>query len=268
MKRFLLCLVAVGIWTVGAALADDENVRAAQARLKESGFYFGEVNGVYNSETSAALTRYQIRNGLQISGWLDATTAKALGVGASTPESPRAPEAETWQRLRRPDQQFLADLNARKKVPAPPAGANHAILPAAQVPESDADGPLRFTLSRERLRDYVAAFVLAGLDPAVDAELGFFGDRVSYFDQGIVDREKLRSDLVRYNQRWPQRRFWLAGEVRVEPRPDSRLRVTYPMRFELRNGARHSKGEVLKTLIVEVTGEDLQIVGVNERRAR
>lgn len=266
MKRLVLCWVAFGICTVSAALADD-NVRAAQARLKEGGFYYGEVNGVSSSETSAALTRYQIRNGLQISGRLDPTTAKALGVGASTTETARAPEAETWQRLRRTDQQFLTDLSARKNATPLQPGASDAVPPASQVPESDADGPQRFTVSRERLRDYVAAFVLAGLDPSVDAELGFFGDRVSYFDQGIVDREKLRSDLVRYNQRWPQRQFWLAGEVRVEPRPDSRLRVTYPMRFELRNGARHSTGKVQKTLIVEVTGEDLQIVGVNERRA-
>jgi hypothetical protein len=125
-----------------------------------------------------------------------------------------------------------------------------------------------FTLSRERLRDYVGAFVLAGLNPRVDSELEFFGPRVNYFDQGVMNREQLRRDLITYNQKWPQRRFWLAGPVEVEPRPDSTLRVTYPMRFELRNGGKRSSGTVLKTLIVEVTGEDLQIVGVNERRQR
>ena len=121
-------------------------------------------------------------------------------------------------------------------------------------------------LSRERLRDYVAAFVLAGLDPGVDAELEFFADRVNYFNEGVVGREKIRRDLQRYNQRWPSRRFSLAGEVEVEPRPDSRLRVTFPLRYELRNSSKHSSGQVRKTLIVEVTGEDLQIVGVDEQR--
>ena len=79
-------------------------------------------------------------------------------------------------------------------------------------------------------------------------------------------REKIRRDLRAYNRRWPERRFWLAGEVEVEPQADSRLRVTFPLRFELRNGSKRASGKVLKTLIVEVTGEDLQIVSVNERK--
>ena len=84
----------------------------------------------------------------------------------------------------------------------------------------------------------------------------------------MIDREKIRRDLQSYNQRWPQRRFWLAGEVNVEPQPDSRLRVTFPLRYELRSASERSSGKVLKTLLVEVTGEDLQIVGVNERKIR
>ena len=123
-------------------------------------------------------------------------------------------------------------------------------------------------LSRERLRDWVAAFVLAGLDPHVGAELEFFGDRVNYFDSGIVDRERIRADLRRYDEKWPQRSFRLAGQVDVQPQPDSRIRVTFPLRFELRNGSRHSSGTVKKVLLLEVTGDDLRIVAVNEARAR
>jgi peptidoglycan hydrolase-like protein with peptidoglycan-binding domain len=274
MKRFLLIVFAVSTCGVGALLAD-ENVRAAQARLKERGFYFGELTGNYDSETAAAVTRFQIRNGLQISGQLDGATAKSLGVGAvAAAAAPPAAESGTWQRLRRTDERFLRNLNERE--PEARAAARARTTPAPRQPQPAPAAPQlepaepgqTFTLSRERLRDYVAAFILAGLHPRVDSELEFFGPRVSYFDQGVIGREQLRRDLISYNQRWPERRFWLAGEVQVEPRADSRLRVTYPMRFELRNGSKRSSGTVLKTLIVEVTGEDLQIVGVNERRLR
>jgi len=35
----------------------------------------------------------------------------------------------------------------------------------------------------------------------------------------------------------------------------------------LRNGAKHSSGEIEKTLVLEPAGDDLEIVAVNERKA-
>lgn len=242
-----------------AAVLADESVRAVQARLKAEGFYFGQVNGEYTSETAAAVSRYQIRNGLPISGQVDADTAKALGVAVTNaPANSTAPD--TWRRLRKTDRQFLQKLNRAEPNRAPAKAED-----AKPLQPVDADGST-FVLSRERLRDYVAGFVLAGLDPQVDSELGFFADRVAYFGDGLMPREKIRGDLQRYDRKWPQRRFWLAGEVNVEPQPDSRIRVTFPLRFELHNGSKHSSGKVMKTLLLEVVGDDLQIVGVNERK--
>jgi hypothetical protein len=122
-------------------------------------------------------------------------------------------------------------------------------------------------LKRERLRDYVAAFVLAGLDEHVGAELEFFAERVRYYDSGEIDREKIRADLARYAARWPERHFWLAGDIDVKMQPDSRFRVTFPLRYELANGTKHLRGTVRKTLLLEVRGDDLQIVAVNETQA-
>jgi peptidoglycan hydrolase-like protein with peptidoglycan-binding domain len=272
MKAFLLSVLVVLVATVGVVRADD-NVRAVQTRLKTDGFYFGAVNGNYDSETAAAVSRYQIRNGLPISGQLDAETAKSLGVaiGATAPKSAAA--TETWQRLRRTDRQFLQKMDTGAVAPpAPPkAASRQASAPApprdaAPLQPINGDGS-KLVLSRERLRDYVAAFVLAGLDPRIGSELDFFADQVNYYGDGLKDREKIRADLQRYANQWPQRRFWLAGQVDVRPQPDSRIRVTFPLRFDLRNGAKHSSGTVRKTLLLEVRGEDLAIVSVNERKA-
>ena len=273
MKRFLLSCLAVYLCGLTSIFADD-SVRAVQTKLKSEGFYFGEVSGTYDSDTASAVSRYQIRHGLPISGQIDPETAKALGVGPVATAS--RPDSASWQRLRKSDRRFLSRLNARqRKQPANTSRTQTtttttertASRPPASV-QADPDDPTKLILSRERLRDYVAAFVLAGLDPRVGAELEFFADRVNYYGDGVVDRQKIRRDLQRYNQQWPQRRFWLAGDLDVEPQPDSRLRVTFPLRYELSNGKKRSSGKIHKTLMLEITGEDLQIVGVNERKAR
>lgn len=285
MNRILLCC-AIFVFTLGTAGAN-EAVRAAQGRLKDGGFYFGEVNGVYDSETSSAVSRYQIRNGLPISGSLDPETAKSLGVAASTPaaDAPAPADSASWQRLRKADQRFLSRRNSGQarppatQVPQVRSTSKQKASPGvttapASEPATATSLPAETTqgttlvLSQERLRDYVGAFVLAGLDPRVGAELEFFADRVNYYDQGVVSRDKIRKDLKSYNQRWPQRRFWLAGEVKITPQPDSSLRVTFPLRYQLSNARERSSGKVQKTLNVEVTGEDLQIVGVSERKIR
>jgi peptidoglycan hydrolase-like protein with peptidoglycan-binding domain len=268
MKRLLLSLLAFTLCGI-ASVSADENVRAAQARLKEGGFYFNEPTGTYDSETAAAVSRYQIRNGLQITGQLDAATSKALGIAAAA-AAPPAPSSDpdSWRRLRKTDQRFLSGINTRAKQPSAPRARAQATPPTAVPPpvqptESEYQ---TFTLSRERLRDYVGAFVLAGLDPQVGAELEFFADRVNYYGNGMVDRERIRRDLRSYNEKWPRRRFWLAGEVQVQPQPDSRIRVTFPLRYELQNGGKRSSGKIRKTLLLEVTSDDLQIVSVNERK--
>ena len=273
----------MGLALVVSAYSADENVRAAQTRLKETGFYFGEVNGTFDNDTSAAISRYQIRNGLQITGQLDAETAKSLGVKpVATAAATSATDSGSWQRLRKTDQRFLErrqgtpDRNTRRATgtpaaPAAPDDANaHAAAGSAPANGASAgsDYGSLLVLSRERLRDYVGAFVLAGIDPRVGAELEFFADRVDYYDQGTIDRERIRADLQRYNQRWPQRRFWLAGQVDVKPQADSRVRVNFPLRYELRRGAERSSGKVRKTLLLEVVGDDLQIVSVNEQKMR
>ena len=258
MKRFLLCFLFL---TLGAAssLRADDSIRALQSRLKAGGFYFGEVNGHYDSDTAAAVTRYQIRNGLQITGKLDAPTRHALGVAAAEPKVPTPKFGEdVWRYLRKSDQASIQRLMAEEaKTPKP---TKESPPSAATTSPAKAD--------RDRLHDYVAAFVLAGLDPQVGAETEFFADRVEYFGERNVSREKIRQDLQRYNERWPKRGFWLAGNLEVS-RSNERLKVTFPLRYELQNGPKRKAGKVLKTLVLkESGGDDLQIVAVSERKAR
>ena len=54
-----------------------------QQALKDEGFYYGEVNGDMNANLTAAIRRYQIRNGLQVSGELNDETLRSLGIKSS-----------------------------------------------------------------------------------------------------------------------------------------------------------------------------------------
>ncbi len=296
MNRVRLSVLAISCFVIASASAHD-NIRSVQTKLKEGGYYFGEVNGNYDSKFTAALTRYQIRNGLAITGNLDVETSKALGAKPAAAPSPSDPAltSETWRSLRKSDQRFLKKLDAQQNRagPATPSDVKVRSAPNNSPPDSAniheetrsttpsvTEGPaaarnptevenrLGWSISSEGFRDYIGAFVLAGLDPKVGAELEFFGDRVRYYNDGWVDRAKIRRDLQRYDARWPERHFWLAGDVRVEPRSKRQLRVTFPLRYELRNGSKHSSGKIQKSLVLEVAGENLQIVAVNESKAR
>ena len=300
--------IAVGVSLAGFVRADD-NVRGVQTKLSDEGFYFGQIDGAYSSDLSAALSRYQIREGLPITGQLDAETSKALGAKPAVGPSAAAAEqsSETWRGLRKRERR--TSTKARRSEPAatearetssptdnetPPTGTEtpqqttpveartsaETKQPASAPPatvraSSDSTEPASAPpatgsadeFSTDRLRDYVAAFVLAGLDKNVGAETEFFADRVEYYEQGVMDREKIRADLKRYDERWPERHFWVAGKINVEPQSENRVRVTFPLGFKLRNGNKQSSGKVHKTLVLEPAGDDLQIVAVNERKA-
>jgi peptidoglycan hydrolase-like protein with peptidoglycan-binding domain len=296
-RHFVLLAVAVSFALVEAVSADD-NVRDVQVKLRDGGFYSGEIDGAYSSQLDAALTRYQIRNGLPITGQLDVETSKALGakpaVTTTAPDSTQS--SETWRQLRKGERQTLAKTNtpetsspiadqskpevaSRQSSPAATAAAriqsetqpvgsplpeNGTAAQASAVTSNSSSAP---NISTDRLRDYVGAFVLAGLDPRVGAEAEFFADRIQYYDQGVMSREQIREDLKQYAARWPERRFWFAGDMTIDPQNGNRVRVTFPLRYELRNGAQHSSGKIDKTLVLELVGEDLQIVAVNERKA-
>ena len=287
--RFVLLALAIALAVAGSVSAN-ENVRAVQEKLRDGGFYSGEIDGAFSGDLAAALTRYQIRSGLPITGQLDEETSKALGAKPAVTNDAADVEQSSaaWRRLRKGERQTFAharetssarsDQSGRTiqgEQSTPAAAPERAARPAGPPSEesapvarqsADASKSSSIVESTERLRDYVAAFVLAGLDPHVGSEAEFFADRVQYYDNGTMGREKIREDLKRYDERWPERHFWLAGDIAVEPENGNRVRVTFPLRYELRNGVKHSSGKIDKAIVLQRTGDDLEIVAVNERK--
>jgi peptidoglycan hydrolase-like protein with peptidoglycan-binding domain len=77
-----------------ALLRADDAIANLQQALKDQGFYYGEVTGQKDADTTAAIRRFQIRNGLQVTGELNDETVRALGLNnASQPARTSTPAA-------------------------------------------------------------------------------------------------------------------------------------------------------------------------------
>ena len=89
MKRTVLQLVVV-LAFVGSVRAD-QAIQSVQQALTDQGFYYGNVTGEKSAETTAAIRRYQIRNGLQVNGEINSETLRSLNVNSNSASSPRIP---------------------------------------------------------------------------------------------------------------------------------------------------------------------------------
>lgn len=74
---FCVTLAAMALGWVGTLHAD-EALRKVQQSLRAQGFYYGPVNGTPGDETTQAVRRYQIRNGLSVTGQLDDATRRSI----------------------------------------------------------------------------------------------------------------------------------------------------------------------------------------------
>ena len=73
-----IALVFVGL------LRADQTLQSVQQALKNQGFYYGNVTGDKSVETTSAIRRYQIRNGLQVTGEIDSETLQSLNVSSTS----------------------------------------------------------------------------------------------------------------------------------------------------------------------------------------
>jgi len=100
----------------------DQLIQNVQQALKDEGFYYGEVTGEKDADTTAAIRRYQIRNGLQISGDLNEETLKALGVDSSGVHATAkgSPTVAPTQPPPPPDTSDLREQRSEKSGPTNP----------------------------------------------------------------------------------------------------------------------------------------------------
>jgi peptidoglycan hydrolase-like protein with peptidoglycan-binding domain len=204
---------------IGSVFADDQVARVQQ-QLKDQGFYYGEITGEKNADTTAAIRRFQIRSGLQITGELNDETGKALATAASTASTPNksiaaatpapAPRAslppantrEDSERYPEEDEQaprYAPQPSQDRQVPppvypgrpAPQTGGYFARTPYESAPpevQQDLIGRAQRTLAK---RDLYRGAVDGVLSPDLEFSLRAYQSRVGLQPTGRLDLETL-----------------------------------------------------------------------------
>jgi peptidoglycan hydrolase-like protein with peptidoglycan-binding domain len=130
MKIALACLT-LWIAMAGAALADSQIADVQQA-LKDQGFYYGQINGQKDADTTAAIRRFQIRNGLQITGDLNDETLRSIRAqqdsGSQSRAAAAAPTAAPRMSVPPDSSDLRADAAPQTRTVDPPPG--QAVPPA------------------------------------------------------------------------------------------------------------------------------------------
>jgi peptidoglycan hydrolase-like protein with peptidoglycan-binding domain len=80
--KSLLCFVAT--FCVAGFVHADQGIRSLQQTLKDQGLYYGAVTGEKSAETTAAIRRYQIRNGLHVTGEINDETTRFLNASSNS----------------------------------------------------------------------------------------------------------------------------------------------------------------------------------------
>jgi peptidoglycan hydrolase-like protein with peptidoglycan-binding domain len=249
MKTFSLLTLLMPCFFLSANA--DPQIAAVQQALKSHVFYLGDVTGEIDNATAAAITRFQARRGLEVTGELNEQTLQALGLDAAPPVPAATSERssarpEPWRALREQDKEFLKQLDSARPTQTEGQALDADLL--------------------DQIRDFVAGFVVVGIDENVEAELQFYAPKASYYDSGVVTKDFIRRDIRRYNQKWPTRRYWLVGDIRLlnDPQEDP-VEVQYRIRYAVKNQQQESTGTAIKTVKLQKTSSGFEITSVRER---
>lgn len=145
MKALVICLAAICLCSVARGETEPA-IRSVQQSLKDQGFYYGTVTGNKDADTTAAIRRYQIRNGLQITGELNNETRKSLGLKGAAPAviaTPAPRPTVSPSRTATPNVPRRDDLRPLQKAPS---NADEEFQ--AQPPAPDTSTP--FAMGRPR----------------------------------------------------------------------------------------------------------------------
>jgi hypothetical protein len=272
--------------------ASDSPAKSIQQALKKRGFYLGEPSGTIDESTSAALKRFQIHEGLAVTGEIDTATVKALqNEGASSNAAPTSAASTSVQQrpanVVQSDKEFLERVEtAEQKGPSPPSRQSAPSTPdAVGTPEETVSSPHRVGardsteravaaatsqssagVSETDARAFVEDYLQAAQAPAPGRELSFYADKVDYFDSGKVKREFIEKDQARYYRRWPSRDFKLLGAPQVERTSTEDATVRFRIRYSLRGEKEHATGQAENEVRLRKSDARLEIIGIRERK--
>lgn len=202
-KLLVTALLFLTAWSTAWA---DPAVESAQQKLKDGGFYYGEINGKKDADTTAAIRRYQIRNGLQITGELNTETQRALGLTSKPAATPATRPAQTPGPT---PPGFLEETPAPAATPAPRSAAREESV-VEEAPEPPR--PPRIESAR-----VLAETPYAGAPPQVQQDI-VSRAQITLMHQGFYRDEidRLYGPAMNFALRNYQARFGLRPSGRLD----------------------------------------------------
>jgi Putative peptidoglycan binding domain len=132
----LMAMPCLMLWPVAVTARVDWRVAQLQELLQSEGFNPGPIDGIFGSRTKTALRRYQVSQGLPVTGTLDEATRQALQPRERPPERGGAtPEAaqHTAQPSERPSER--GDATPEPWLKAPPGGNFKKVSSLVSLPD-------------------------------------------------------------------------------------------------------------------------------------
>jgi hypothetical protein len=245
-KPLILLLLCALLF--GKSARADEETRQVQEELRKRHLFFRDIDGRQSLDYAMALKRYQQRQGFAQTGVADDTTLYSLGIGEATPP------AEGTRDL--PDVPVLkSDAALHEPRPAPP--------PVPTKAQNAGD------VAKSEIREFLQRYFDACQSRNPDDELAFYGEKIEYFDHGIVDRPYIRNELAVYDQRWPSRKYTLGDSLRIVHTGNNtaaKIRVAFKVANPEQN--RNASGRTDDTINLAKRGDSLEIVSIKEARVR
>ena len=88
----------------------EEEVKTIQTKLKRWGYYNGNVDGIYGSQTLAAVKKFQQKNGLTVDGIAGKKTLEAMGIFNSSGNSGSSSSSNSSSSVNSSDLNLLSRL--------------------------------------------------------------------------------------------------------------------------------------------------------------
>lgn len=227
----LVLFSALIILVSALAVRADQAVEEAQRVLKDQGFYYGEINGVRDSDTGAAIRRYQIRSGLQVDGELNAETIRSLHAArnsttSSTPQPRDATADEQSATSSRNSAQ--PDNQTYEQGPMTPPSTAPVVTPSgagifAGTPYETAPPPIQRSVvsgAQDILlqRGFYRGSIDGAYGPATEFALRAYQSQANLQPTGVFDMDTLAAMQLLPSQHVPRQLL----PRRVYPQPPVR----------------------------------------------
>lgn len=274
-----------------------EDLRSVQEELRRRSLYFGDVNGRGSAELEEATKRYQKKKGFAATGKSDRETLRSLGL------LPRSPNEAPPQEVQWPEEPVLrSDEKIDAVAVAEALNQETGIAPAAVVPkrlqERGTDGAAKRrrpsnqdtavsspnvapitaaggkpknspVITPRELAKFATDYFAAMSSNDIKRQLKFYADNVKYYGNGAIDRRIVEQTLLRYQARWPHRRYTMGSQIRYgQINSRGEIVMTFPISFTLKDGRRTVKGRTENRLSIRAATIDPRITSISEQRVR